>query len=267
LTAPARTLLLILSAAVISASVGAAVAPVLFRTPRFVSAMGAAAQPVVIPEVAGMSRQDARREIESAGLVLAGEWSEYGPVETAGQVTRQDPPPGTQVPRGSPVSVFWNVGPLFRPYHPGQLPGLPATEAEEIIAEWQLYTAGRSRIPHPVVPEGRVIAACPPVGESLAVLTPVRLLVSTGWTGVPLLAGMRAVEADSICASHGLVMISGPPVQTGEACEDSLVASQIPAPGTPYEEGDTVSVVIYRSTPLTVLPDTGQGGGQGWGQW
>ena len=248
---------------------GALIAPLAFRTPRFVTALSAQAQPVLVPDVAGLTRQDAQRQVESAGLTLAGQWSEYGPIETMGLVIRQDPVPGTQVPRGSPVSVFWNVGPLYRTYHPELLPGLPAQEAEEMIADWQLYTAGRSRVPHPTVPEGCVIGACPMVRDSLSVQTAVRLLVSTGWDGIPVFTGMPEAMAESIAAVHELVLLVGEVEPTATAGDDSTVTWQSPLPGAAYMPGDTVLVKVSRSGPL--LPegiDAPSGGeGQGWGNW
>lgn len=245
---------------------GVLITPIAFRTPRFVTALGSSAQPVIVPQVVGFSRSDARREIETANLVLAGEWSEYGPIESAGQVIRQDPAPGTQVPRGSPVNVFWNIGPLFRPYHPAQLVGLPAAEAEEIIADWQLYTSGRSRAPHISVPEGRVISVSPPYDDSLPVYVPVRLLVSTGWEGVPLFTGMVVVEAESIATFHDIFLLTEGYEPAGGDPADSVIASQTPAPGTAYSPGDTVRVRI--SIPTAGIPgDAGAAPPEGWGQW
>jgi serine/threonine-protein kinase len=261
-----RFLILAAVGVILAFAAGVIMAPLAFRTPRFVTALGANAQPVSVPDVTGRTRQDAQRDIESAGLVLAGQWSEYGDLETMGQVIRQDPLPGTQVPRGSPVSIFWNVGPLFRPYHPEALPGLSASEAEGLIADWQLYTAGRSRAPHPRVPEGYVIGACPWTGESLSVEVPVRLLVSTGWEGVPVFLGMRFADAESIAAVHDLVLVvetavPGPP-------PDSSIVTQFPAAGAGFLEGDTVRVGLSLSGGLSPL--TGQSGeesGEAWGTW
>jgi serine/threonine-protein kinase len=264
-----KYLVLFLVGALTAFMAGALIAPLAFRTPRFVTAMGAQAQPVVVPEVTGLTRQDAQRQIESSGLTLAGQWSEYGPIETMGLVIRQDPVPGTQVPRGSPMSVFWNVGPLYRPYHPEMLPGLPAQEAEELVADWQLYTAGRSRMPHPTVPEGCVIGVCPVTHDSLPVYTAVRLLVSTGWEGIPVFTGMPEAMADSIASVHELVLVVSAiePAQTAE--DDSTVAWQSPDPGTAFVPGDTVLVRVLRSGP--VLPSGVEappgGEGQEWGTW
>ncbi len=233
---------------------GSLSAPFAFHTPVFISSMGYSSAPVAVPDVVGLSRQDARRVIESGSLLLAGEWSEYGDFETMGLVTRQDPPPGTEVPRGAPVNVFWNVGPLYRPYDPRQLVGLTAGDAEELVADWQLYNGGRSRVPHPTVPEGRVISASPWFPESLSVRRTVRLLVSTGWTGLPLLTGLPIAEAESLLAAKGLVMLVTGETETFRPEDTNRIMEQTPGGGARFQAGDTVRVMVGRA-------------GGGWGQW
>lgn len=248
-------LLLVLVGAGTGFLAGSLSAPVAFRTPVFISSMGYSSAPVAVPDVVGLSRQDARRVIESENLLLAGEWSEFGDFETMGLVTRQDPAPGTDVPRGAPVNVFWNVGPLYRPYQPRLLIGLTAGEAEELVADWQLYNGGRTRVPHPTVPEGRVISASPMFPESLSVRRTVRLLLSSGWTGLPVLAGIPRIEAESLLVAKGLYMLvieertEAGPEQIGRIIEQS------PAGGTVFQTGDTVWVVVGGRADST------------WGDW
>ncbi len=246
--------LLILVAAGMGFLAGSLAAPSVFRTPVFISSMGYSSAPVAVPDVVGLSRQDARRLIESGSLLLAGEWSEYGDFETMGLVTRQDPAPGTEVPRGAPVNVFWNVGPLYRPYRPEQLLGLTAGDAEELVADWQLYNGGRTRVPHPSVPEGRVISVSPWFPESLSVRRTVRLLVSTGWTGMPVLEGLPRSEAESLLVSRGLHMLVTEDRVVPGPENVGRVIEQTPPGGSPFNQGDTVRVVIGRS-------------GSTWGEW
>ncbi|MCK5035876.1 MAG: PASTA domain-containing protein [Candidatus Sabulitectum sp.] len=230
-------------------------APMVFDTPVFISSMGASAVPVTVPDVQGMTRAEAQRTIEGGNLILAGQWTEYGGFETMGMVVRQDPLAGTQVPQGAPVNIFWNVGPLFRPFHPDSVIGLSASRAEEKIADWQLYTAGRTRIPHPSIPEGEVIAVAPWFAESISVRRPVRLLVSSGWTGVPVLVGLSVSEAESILVGRRLVMKIIEERQISDILKQGTVLEQFPYSGENYISGDTVSVV------------TGAIGGAGWGEW
>lgn len=256
MTRATEYLVLLCSGAAMAALAGLVVAPMVFPTPEFVSSVGAASVPVEVPEVRGLPRQEARRIIESSSLVLGGEWSQYGSLETMGLVVRQDPAPGTVVPRGAPVSVFWNVGPLYRPFHPESLVDKRAVEAEALVADWQLYSAGRSRVPHPSVPEGYVISVSPWRSDSLSVMTPIRLLVSTGWRGAPRLIGMSAAEAESVLAVSGVFLAVDGDSSVIDPQRYGKVLRQSPLPGDPLDEGDTVHVVVGR-----------RGSPGEWGDW
>jgi len=238
--------ILALSGAVLAFLAGTLLAPSIFETPRFISSIGAASVPVTVPDVIGLSRQDAQREVESASLVLAGQWSEYGPMESMGSVIRQDPPPGAMTPRGAPVSIFWNIGPLYRQYYPDSLIGMSAVEAEEKIADWQLYSIGRSWVPHPTVPEGMVVGVCPRQYDSLSVTTPVRLLVSVGWEGMPRFQGLSESEAQELAANNHLVIL----VQertTNDILQNGIVIEQLTPAGTRFAPGDSVVIVVGRT--------------------
>ncbi len=250
-----RLAILLVSGALLAAVAGMVAGPAIFQTPRFVSSLGQASAPVSVPDVRGRSRQEAEREIESGNLMVGGQWARYGPMESMGLVISQDPAPGTEVPRGTSVNVFWNAGPLYREYHPEQLVGIPAAAAEELLADWQLYSAGRSRIPSPTVPEGYVISVSPWRAESLSVRKPVRLLVSTGWAGVPRLAGLRPAEAESLLAADGAVLAVLGDSAVADPGSDGRVVWQRPEPGAGMQSGDTVRVKL------------GAAPGSGWGEW
>jgi eukaryotic-like serine/threonine-protein kinase len=240
-----RYLILAVSGAVLAYLAGLLLAPTIFETPRFISSIGAASAPVTVPDVIGLSRQDAQREIESASLVLSGQWSEYGPMESMGTVIRQDPPPGAMTPRGAPVSIFWNIGPLYRQYYPDSLIGMSAVDAEEKIADWQLYSIGRSWVPHPTVPEGVVIGVCPRQYDSLSVTTPVRLLVSTGWDGVPRFVGMNLREALEAAEYSGLVTVVEERT-TGDILQDGVIIQQSYPAGMRFAPGDSIVLIVGR---------------------
>ena len=247
-------LILVVVAAGLGFLSGTLTAPRVFSTPGFLSSMGSSAAPVSVPDVIGFTRAEAQSAIEGGNLVLAGQWSEYGDFETMGLVVRQDPPAGSQVPQGAPVNIFWNVGPLFRSFHPDSLIGLSASQAEERIADWQLYSAGRTRIPHPTVPEGHVIAVAPRFTDSISVTRPIRLLVSSGWTGMPVLVGMDVDEAESLAITRDLLFVVAEERVVTDILKEGTVLEQNPPSGVQYSRGDTVFVV------------TGSMGG-GWGEW
>lgn len=249
--------IIVSSGVLIAFLTGWLLAPAVFNTPRFISSIGSGpAPPVAVPDLVGLSRQDAQRQIETANLILAGQWAEFGSFETMGLVVRQNPLSGDLVPAGSPVNIFWDVGPLHRPFYPDTLIGLAATRAEELIADWQLYTAGRSRIAHPGFPEGTVIAVSPMQRGSLSVKTPVRLLISLGWHGIPLILGLDVAEAESLLSVHDLLMIVEQETVVIEPEKINRILNQSPAAGGSFSAGDTVFVEMGVRTGSTT-----------WGEW
>lgn len=57
---------------------------------------------VKVPDITGMAARDAVRAVTGAGLVPE--------IEGSGKLTRQEPPPGTQVPKGTSVHLVFEVG-------------------------------------------------------------------------------------------------------------------------------------------------------------
>ena len=66
---------------------------------------------VVVPDVFGQSRRNARARIETEGLVVSAELPDTLPSHLAGPVTRAVPPAGTRLTRGDSVKVFYGTGP------------------------------------------------------------------------------------------------------------------------------------------------------------
>lgn len=64
-----------------------------------------------VGRVIGLSVDEARRELEAAGLNAEVEGSEPHAAVPAGLVTWQDPPPGVAVPRGATVTLTLSGGP------------------------------------------------------------------------------------------------------------------------------------------------------------
>ncbi len=125
-----------------------------------------------VPDVRGLSLEDARILFEEAGLRLrVGPRLPWGP---AGQVAAQAAPPGIRLPRGSEVAVVASTGPrpvLLR------MPRIEGLSLDDALAELARYALRTDRVEEqkPVTPaqRGRVVAQSPlpgfPVAEGGAV--------------------------------------------------------------------------------------------------
>ncbi len=66
--------------------------------------------PRLVPDMTGVAVADAVAQLEAQGLVVVRGADEHHPTVPPGGVARQDPPPGTEVPRGATVTLVVSLG-------------------------------------------------------------------------------------------------------------------------------------------------------------
>jgi serine/threonine protein kinase/class 3 adenylate cyclase len=167
-------------------------------------------EPVVVPDLSGLSSPEVREALEQAGLSLGREVREPAPEIPEGCVLAQDPPAGARVPPRSPVGVTLSVGPERR------------SGVEETILEKDRV----SPIDRGEDSPGPDEASDPP-----------------GRVPVPDLGGLSVSGAEGVLASAGL---SFGPVRSrpSDRVVKDTVLAQDPAPGAEVEPGSPVSVTV-----------------------
>jgi beta-lactam-binding protein with PASTA domain len=80
-------------------------------TVRVVVSKGPA--PRVVPDLAGFARSDAIAQLENMSLVVVQAPDEFSDTVPIGAVVRQDPPAGTELPIGAPVTIVVSKGSEF----------------------------------------------------------------------------------------------------------------------------------------------------------
>jgi eukaryotic-like serine/threonine-protein kinase len=76
-----------------------------------VMTVSAGPQPRMVPDLSGLAPADATAALDGLGLVVAQLPDEFSPTMPIGAVVRQEPAPGTEVPRGATVSIVVSKGP------------------------------------------------------------------------------------------------------------------------------------------------------------
>ncbi len=141
---------------------------------------------ITVPNVVGMSENDAKNEIVNAGLQVSSVDTEYNENYEAGIVTRQEPS-GGKVEKGTSVSLTVSLGkkPEKKPTVPS-VAGTSESNANQMIINAGLtpsstvtYQASDS------VPAGCVISCSPAAGTEVAKGSTVSLVVSTGAPATP----------------------------------------------------------------------------------
>ena len=160
--------------------------------------------PVVVPDVSGLTEEQARKELEEAGLVPSFENEASDTVEKD-LVTRTNPAVSTSMTRGLPITVYLSTGPdaLTVP----NVVGMTSQQAQERLASegFAGNTIVESPENDPAFPAGQVIRVEPGVGSLVPVDQSFTLVISTGNVDIPALnPGMTQEEAVAALKAQNL---------------------------------------------------------------
>jgi serine/threonine-protein kinase len=206
--------------------------------------------PVGVPLVEGLERELAVQQIEDAGLEAEVK-EEPSPEDQRGIVIEQSPTEGTQVSKGSTVTITVGTGP--RQVEVPALRGLTYEEAVDALNEVGLK-ARRVNV-FAQAPEGTVAGQSPRAGEQVDEGTEVEVRVSQG----PEEVEVPDVLAQSESSATAELRDAGFEVSVTEAPSDTtpegLVSAQSPGPGELAAKGATVTITISTGPELATVPE------------
>jgi len=208
-----------------------------------------------VPDVTGLSQDDAEQQLEDAGFTSTVETKASSDVDS-GLVIETDPAGGEMARRGSEVTVTVSTG-------AAQVKVPPVVGQTLNAAKQQLSAVGldfsSSEEPSDR-PAGEVIDQSPTAGTKVDPGTAVTLTVSSGpaetKVSVPPLVGLTQQDAESQLDSAGLVA-SVQTESTSIQPQDGRVIDQSPQSGTKVADGSTVVITVGSYTPD---PGGGTGG-------
>ena len=216
-------------------------------------------QLVPIPNVVGLSSEEARTRLAADGFVV-GELTTVERDDVAQDtVVSTDPPPETPALQGSLVNLVVSAPPSSVQV-PGEIIGMSEIDARSVLEaapyEFVVTTDVRSS---PTVPENTVMEIRPGPGELVEKGSDVLIIVSSGPEDVrvPVVVGRTEAQAINTLTEIGLV-----PVRTYQdgnfgAAEDGRVISQSLPVGSKVPPGTEVTIVVARNTaPATTIPPT-----------
>ncbi len=218
---------------------------------------------VTVPELVGLSDQDARSRLEEVGLEHGVRSAVSHPDAPKGAVLAQSPIPGQQVRPGAPVEVTLSLGPEMHSIP--DVSGLSARQASIVLDRLGFRVTTREA--NHSVEAGRAFGTEPGPGTELNVPADVTLMVSKGspLTTVPDLSGRHIDDALDLLAQSGLSLgaISYDPLSFDAP---GRIVGQYPPGGYGLREGDPVEVrvagrpeEVNRSRPdPPALPDSEQ---------
>ncbi|MFI9484952.1 Stk1 family PASTA domain-containing Ser/Thr kinase [Promicromonospora sp. NPDC052451] len=206
-----------------------------------------------VPTIAeGISAEEARAQIEAAGLTFEQAIDKESELEEGQTTGTTDPTAGTEVEPNSTVTVYVAGA-------PGQvtIPDLSGQSEESARAtlEGLNLTVGESQTENsPTVQQGMVTKTEPGSGQIVQEGSDVSLYLATGNTTLPNVAGQTREAAEAQLANLGLGTIQWDTEESDEVAEGSVVRTD-PEPGdVPLGQSVTVYIATAPAPQETTVP-------------
>jgi beta-lactam-binding protein with PASTA domain len=200
---------------------------------------------VSVPDVVGQAVTDADAALTAQGLNARQVAGTSADVQK-GQVYKTAPASGTQVPRGSVITVYYNnQNPTVAV---PALSGLTEAQAADRLKTKGLYLGSVGTQTSTTVAQGTVMSQSVPATEQVARGTKVSVVLSSGPPEpvIPDVLNMPYVQAQNKLTSLGFqVRTSWTP---GTGMSPGAVVKVVPAVGTPAPEGSIIHIYVEEGS-------------------
>ena len=228
---------------VVLIAVVAAFAYLIFRA--LTGEFGAQRSNVLVPDVRGMTVEEAVQRLSAEGLKLRPRDPIFSDEVEIGKIVHQDPPTNRLVKQGRTIDVSPSKGP--NAYLMPNVVGMDLELAQQRLAETNLFLGRVEKIINPGMNEGVVVSQTPAAGVKMPASTAVDLVVSVKKTDettpMPDLIGMMLTSAEGLLTAENLVLrkvkyMPHPGVEFGQ------IVSQDPPSGRAVALGSGVTVEV-----------------------
>ena len=218
---------------------------------------GALEQKVVVPNVVGMTQQEAAAELQKYELTIGKVTESPSDTVDTGKVMSQDPQANDALEKDGKVNIVVSSGSSNLPATVPNLTGLTASEAEEALAAANLK--GNSQMGHSdKYAEGKIFEQSPQPFEQVDQGATVTYTISAGEQGsetvkISNYVGTDAGDAQAELEGQGL-NVKTQPGKSDKVGEGEVVAQSI-AGGTEVKVGSTITLTVCTGTTATNVPD------------
>ncbi len=197
-----------------------------------------------VPDLRGMSLDEARHALHARDLETASVDSIRHPARERGAVIGQTPLPGQLARVGGGVGLTVSLGPERRP-----VPDVVRLRADRAITV--LETTGFRVVADSVeadLPTGEIVATRPVAGTEVTIPAEIRVTVSLGPPLLPLpdLSGMQEAEARAALESLGFTVAEPVETRFRFGFSQGQVLEQFPPAGEMVPRGSAVRLVVGR---------------------
>lgn len=210
---------------------------------------------VTVPDLAGMSQQEAADALSAAGLTWASPQEEYSDDVPAGQVIATSPAAGASVRVGSGVVATLSRGVEMRTVP--DVVGRSRDEAVTALREAALVAGAISEDYSDTVPAGQVVSTDPAAGTQVPHDSAVALVVSKGRqpATVPDVTGQGQEEATTALQEAGLGVSGAQQVYSDDVPAGHVVSTSPAAGAQGYYVGDQVALTVSKGPEMVTVPD------------
>jgi eukaryotic-like serine/threonine-protein kinase len=203
-----------------------------------------------LPSLEGLSAAQAVARLRSAGFKPSTQ-SQPSATIAQGQVIGTDPPAGTELQVGSPVSVLVSSGPAQ--VRVPDVKGDPQAGAEAALAAVGLSVGSVAQQVSGAQAPGSVLAQSPSAGSSVRTGTKVNLTVAKAseQVAVPNVVGQTEAQAAAALGGAGFTLAAGRSAPASEPSQVGLVLKQSPAGGQLRHKGSKVALTVGVLGPET----------------
>ena len=212
---------------------------------------------VEVPDLSGLSRDDAEQAVEDAGLVAA-VTTENQTSGTNGEVISQDPAAGEMVDSGSTVNIVVRNLQVAVPRVIDDTEADARTAIEDADLVFAVSATTRSTTDQSI--DGTVAVQDPADGTQVDVGSTVTVTLfeyTAPQVAVPTLVGLTETAAETALTTAGLVKGTVTTMTVTDAAQNGLVQSSTPTVGTMVDSGSSVALVIGNYVAPTPTPTTG----------
>ena len=207
---------------------------------------------VVVPDVTGLSRADAEASLTQDGDLGYVESTAFDEQVPKGEVITSNPPTGTELSKGSDVTVVVSKGP--ERYEVPDLTGRTAAQARTTLERRTLTVGATTQAWDDDVAKGRIVSTTPAPGTEVKRDAKVALVVSKGPepVAVPTVTGQGAEAATSAIEEAGLEVTRADDAYSTSVPKGSVI-SQSPSSGT-LLPGETVTITVSKGPEMVAVP-------------
>jgi serine/threonine-protein kinase len=209
-----------------------------------------AADTVDVPDLSGMTQQQAAQALSDKGLSLGKVTQVTSRDVPKGQVVAQDPAAGTAVDPNKSDEVALQISAGKPNVQVPDLIGDNKDAAAQALRELNLTPVLKERKSDETA--GNVVALKPGVGEQVAEGTKVTVFYASGPQSVPDVVGLTEQQATKLLTDAGFKVSSLPDDQSTEP--KGTVTRQSPEKGQPLNQGSTVTILVSTFEPETAPP-------------